>query len=70
MPMQCRPMSQVIEFFLSWPASGCTCRLPQQHYISANYTHATSYLPGAGTLNVVTQLVAKGALPRALRATA
>jgi acetyl-CoA hydrolase/transferase-like protein len=30
----------------------------QQHYISANYTHAASYLLAAG-LNVVTQLVAK-----------
>ena len=30
----------------------------QQHYISANYTHAASYLLARG-LNVVTQLVAK-----------
>ena len=30
----------------------------QQHYISANYTHASSYLLARG-LNVVTQLVAK-----------
>jgi hypothetical protein len=32
--------------------------LAQQHYISANYTHASSYLLARG-LNVVTQLVAK-----------
>ena len=30
----------------------------QQHYISANYTHASSYLLARG-LNVITQLVAK-----------
>ena len=34
------------------------CRIAQQHYISANYTHASSYLLARG-LNVVTQLVAK-----------
>jgi len=33
----------------------------QQHYISANYTHASSYLLERG-LNVVTQLVAKRVL--------
>ena len=34
------------------------CRTRKQHYISANYTHASSYLLARG-LNVVTQLVAK-----------
>src|ERR1700704_5184522 len=48
---------QVIEFFF---LAGRWLRVPyaQQHYISANYTHASSYLLSRG-LNVVTQLVAK-----------
>jgi hypothetical protein len=48
---------QVIEFFF---LAGRWLHVPfaQQHYISANYTHASSYLLSRG-LNVVTQLVAK-----------
>jgi len=48
---------EVIEFFF---LAGKWLRVPyaQQHYISANYTHAASYLLARG-LNVVTQLVAK-----------
>src|SRR5215211_5700695 len=48
---------QVIEFFF---LAGKWLHVPyaQQHYISANYTHASSYLLTRG-LNVVTQLVAK-----------
>jgi len=48
---------EVIEFFF---LAGRWLRVPfaQQHYISANYTHAASYLLARG-LNVVTQLVAK-----------
>jgi Acetyl-CoA hydrolase/transferase C-terminal domain len=48
---------QVIEFFF---LAGKWLHVPyaQQHYISANYTHAASYLLARG-LNVVTQLVAK-----------
>jgi acetyl-CoA hydrolase/transferase-like protein len=48
---------QVIEFFF---LAGRWLHVPsaQQHYISANYTHASSYLLALG-LNVVTQLVAK-----------
>ena len=51
------PNVQVIEFFF---LAGKWLHMPyaQQHYISANYTHATSYLLARG-LNVVTQLVAK-----------
>jgi Acetyl-CoA hydrolase/transferase C-terminal domain len=51
------PNIQVIEFFL---LAGRWLRVPfaQQHYISANYTHASSYLLARG-LNVVPQLVAK-----------
>jgi len=51
------PNIQVIEFFF---LAGRWLRVPfaQQHYISANYTHASSYLLARG-LNVVTQLVAK-----------
>ena len=47
----------VIEFFF---LAGKWLQVPyaQQHYISANYTHASSYLLSRG-LNVVTQLVAK-----------
>jgi hypothetical protein len=51
------PNVQVIEFFF---LAGSWLRVPvaQQNYISANYTHASSYLLARG-LNVVTQLVAK-----------
>src|SRR3974390_2512122 len=48
---------RVIEFFF---LAGQWLHVPyaQQHYVSANYTHAVSYLLTEG-LNVVTQLVAK-----------
>jgi hypothetical protein len=51
------PNIRVIEFFF---LAGKWLHLPyaQQHYISANYTHAASYLLARG-LNVVAQLVAK-----------
>jgi hypothetical protein len=51
------PNIEVIEFFF---LAGRWLHVPfaQQHYISANYTHAASYLLARG-LNVVTQLVAK-----------
>src|SRR5467141_5142632 len=51
------PNVEVIEFFF---LAGKWLHVPfaQQHYISANYTHASSYLLARG-LNVVTQLVAK-----------
>jgi hypothetical protein len=51
------PNITVIEFFF---LAGRWLHVPfaQQHYISANYTHASSYLLARG-LNVVTQLVAK-----------
>ncbi|WP_213771242.1 acetyl-CoA hydrolase/transferase C-terminal domain-containing protein [Bradyrhizobium sp. dw_78] len=51
------PNIAVIEFFF---LAGKWLHVPsaQQHYISANYTHASSYLLARG-LNVVTQLVAK-----------
>ena len=51
------PNINVIEFFF---LAGKWLQMPyaQQHYISANYTHASSYLLARG-LNVVTQLVAK-----------
>jgi hypothetical protein len=51
------PNIKVIEFFF---LAGRWLHVPfaQQHYISANYTHAASYLLARG-LNVVTQLVAK-----------
>src|SRR5712664_1216717 len=54
------PNVEVIEFFF---LAGNWLHVPfaQQHYISANYTHATSYLLARG-LNVVTQLVAKRAV--------
>src|SRR6267142_2087740 len=54
---QLPPNIQVIEFFF---LAGKWLHVPfaQQHYISANYTHAASYLLARG-LNVVTQLVAK-----------
>ncbi|KAA0072609.1 acetyl-CoA hydrolase/transferase C-terminal domain-containing protein [Tardiphaga sp. P9-11] len=51
------PNIQVNEFFF---LAGKWLRVAdaQQHYISANYTHASSYLLTRG-LNVITQLVAK-----------
>jgi acyl-CoA hydrolase len=51
------PNIEVIEFFF---LAGKWLRVPfaQQNYISANYTHAASYLLTRG-LNVITQLVAK-----------
>src|ERR1700724_2413757 len=51
------PNVKVIEFFF---LAGRWLHVPfaQQHYISANYTHASSYILARG-LNVVTQLVAK-----------
>src|SRR5579872_3219530 len=51
------PNIRVIEFFF---LAGSWLHVPyaQQHYISANYTHASSCLLERG-LNVVTQLVAK-----------
>jgi Acetyl-CoA hydrolase/transferase C-terminal domain len=51
------PNIRVVEFFF---LAGRWLHVPsaQQNYISANYTHAASYLIAAG-LNVVTQLVAK-----------
>src|SRR6202142_4445575 len=51
------PNIRVIEFFF---LAGAWLHVPfaQQHYISANYTHASSYLLARG-LNVVPQLVAK-----------
>src|SRR5438874_1605191 len=51
------PNIKVIEFFF---LAGKWLHVPfaQQHYISANYTHAASYLLARG-LNVVTQLVAR-----------
>src|SRR4051794_11458153 len=51
------PNIRVAEFFF---LAGRWLRVPraQQHYISANYTHASSYILARG-LNVVTQLVAK-----------
>jgi hypothetical protein len=50
------PNISVIEFFF---LAGKWLQVPyaQQHYISANYTHAADYLLTRG-LNVVTQLVA------------
>ena len=48
---------RVIEFFFL-AARWLHVPFAQQHYISANYTHASSYLLARG-LNVVTQLVAK-----------
>src|SRR6202000_1668569 len=54
---QLPPNVEVIEFFF---LAGRGLQVPhaQQNYISANYTHAASYLLARG-LNVVTQLVAK-----------
>jgi Acetyl-CoA hydrolase/transferase C-terminal domain len=59
------PNVQVIEFFF---LAGRWLHVPfaQQHYISANYTHASSYLLARG-LNVITQLVAKRMVDGAAR---
>ena len=59
------PNIRVIEFFF---LAGRWLHAPfaQQHYISANYTHASSYLLARG-LNVVTQLVAKRVVDGAAR---
>ena len=59
------PNVEVIEFFF---LAGKWLRVPyaQQHYISANYTHASSCLLSRG-LNVVTQLVAKRVVDGATR---
>jgi len=59
------PNVQVIEFFF---LAGKWLHVPyaQQHYISANYTHASSYLLARG-LNVVPQLVAKRVVDGAVR---
>jgi hypothetical protein len=59
------PNVQVIEFFF---LAGKWLHVPfaQQHYISANYTHASSYLLARG-LNVVAQLVAKRMVDGAAR---
>src|SRR6202790_3052674 len=59
------PNIRVIEFFF---LAGRWLHVPfaQQHYISANYTHAASYLLARG-LNVVTQLVAKRVVDGATR---
>ncbi len=51
------PNIKVIEFFFL-AGRWLHVRFAQQHYISANYTHASSYLLARG-LNVVTQLVAR-----------
>ena len=59
------PNIKVIEFFF---LAGRWLHVPfaQQHYISANYTHASMYLLARG-LNVVTQLVAKRVVDGATR---
>ncbi|KRR15754.1 acetyl-CoA hydrolase/transferase C-terminal domain-containing protein [Bradyrhizobium retamae] len=59
------PNVRVIEFFF---LAGKWLHAPfaQQHYISANYTHAASYLLARG-LNVVTPLVAKRVVDGATR---
>ncbi len=56
---------RVIEFFF---LAGRWLHVPfaQQHYISANYTHASMYLLARG-LNVVTQLVARRVVDGAAR---
>src|ERR1700760_2543665 len=56
---------EVVEFFF---LAGRWLHVPfaQQHYISANYTHAASYLLARG-LNVVTQLVARRVVDGAAR---
>ena len=57
MRARCRPISGSSNSS-SWPGRWLHVPFAQQHYISANYTHAASYLLARG-LNVVTQLVAK-----------
>jgi hypothetical protein len=59
------PNIKVIEFFF---LAGKWLHVPfaQQHYISANYSHASSYLLARG-LNVVAQLVAKRVVDGATR---
>ena len=59
------PNIRINEFFF---LAGKWLRVPdaQQHYISANYTHAASYLLARG-LNVITQLVAKRIVDGAAR---
>ena len=59
------PNIHVIEFFF---LAGRWLHVPyaQQHYISANYTHAASYILAQG-LNVITQLVAKRTVDGAAR---
>jgi acetyl-CoA hydrolase/transferase-like protein len=59
------PNVKVIEFFF---LAGRWLHVPfaQQHYISANYTHASSYLLAQG-LNVVAQLVARRVVDGATR---
>jgi hypothetical protein len=59
------PNIKVIEFFF---LAGRWLHVPyaQQHYVSANYTHASSYILAEG-LNVVTQLVAKRVVGGAAR---
>ncbi len=59
------PNVKVTEFFF---LAGRWLHVPfaQQHYISANYTHASSYLLAKG-LNVVAQLVAKRVVDGAVR---
>ena len=59
------PNIEVIEFFFL-AGKWLHVPYPQQHYISANYTHAASYLLARG-LNVVTQLVAKRVVDGATR---
>src|SRR5215470_15609094 len=59
------PNVRVVEFFF---LAGRWMHVPvaQQNYISANYTHAASYLLAQG-LNVVTQLVAKRVVDAVVR---
>src|SRR6202161_148698 len=59
------PNIRVMEFFF---LAGRWLHVPfaQQHYISANYTHAASYLLARG-LNVITQLVPKRVVDGAAR---
>jgi hypothetical protein len=59
------PNIRVIEFFFL-AGRWLHVPFPQQHYISANYTHASMYLLARG-LNVVTQLVAKRVVDGATR---
>jgi hypothetical protein len=59
------PNIRVVEFFFL-AGRWLHVASAQQNYISANYTHAASYLLAAG-LNVVTQLVAKRIVDRVPR---